>query len=42
MARVKRGVTAHSKHKKVLKKAKGYYGARRKQIREQLKIDEDT
>ncbi len=28
MARVKRGVTAHKKHKKVLKKAKGYYGAR--------------
>lgn len=33
MARVKRGVTAHAKHKKVLKKARGYYGARRKQIR---------
>ncbi|CAL4318962.1 50S ribosomal protein L20 [Buchnera aphidicola] len=28
MARVKRGVTAHSRHKKVLKQAKGYYGAR--------------
>ncbi len=28
MARVKRGVTAHARHKKVLKKAKGYYGAR--------------
>ena len=28
MARVKRGVTAHRKHKKVLAKAKGYYGAR--------------
>ena len=28
MARVKRGVTAHKEHKKVLKKAKGYYGAR--------------
>jgi large subunit ribosomal protein L20 len=28
MARVKRGVVAHAKHKKVLKKAKGYYGAR--------------
>ena len=26
MARVKRGVTAHAKHKKVLKKAKGYFG----------------
>ncbi|MEO0497842.1 MAG: 50S ribosomal protein L20 [Pseudomonadota bacterium] len=33
MARVKRGVTAHAKHKKVLKKAEGYYGARRKTIR---------
>jgi len=30
MARVKRGVTAHARHKKVLKEAKGYYGARRK------------
>lgn len=28
MARVKRGVTAHRRHKKVLKLAKGYYGAR--------------
>ena len=28
MARVKRGVTAHARHKKVLSKAKGYYGAR--------------
>jgi large subunit ribosomal protein L20 len=28
MARVKRGVTAHRRHKKVLKAAKGYYGAR--------------
>lgn len=33
MARVKRGVTAHAKHKKVLKAAKGYYGARSRQIR---------
>jgi large subunit ribosomal protein L20 len=29
MPRVKRGVTAHAKHKKVLKAAKGYRGARR-------------
>ncbi len=29
MARVKRGVTAKARHKKVLKLAKGYYGARR-------------
>ncbi|CAA6801920.1 MAG: LSU ribosomal protein L20p [uncultured Thiotrichaceae bacterium] len=28
MARVKRGVQAHARHKKILKKAKGYYGAR--------------
>ena len=28
MPRVKRGVTAHARHKKVLKQAKGYYGAR--------------
>lgn len=33
MPRVKRGVTAHAKHKKVLKSAKGYYGARRKVFR---------
>jgi len=33
MPRVKRGVTAHARHKKVLKKAKGYYGARRKVYR---------
>jgi len=33
MARVKRGVTARARHKKVLDKAKGYYGARRKVFR---------
>jgi large subunit ribosomal protein L20 len=33
MARVKRGVTARARHKKVLKEAKGYYGARRKVYR---------
>ena len=33
MPRVKRGVTAHAKHKKVLKQARGYYGARRKVFR---------
>jgi large subunit ribosomal protein L20 len=33
MARVKRGVVAHARHKKVLKQAKGYYGARRKVYR---------
>ncbi|MBH32756.1 MAG: 50S ribosomal protein L20 [Gammaproteobacteria bacterium] len=29
MPRVKRGVTAHARHKKVLSKTKGYYGARK-------------
>ncbi|MBI1425254.1 MAG: 50S ribosomal protein L20 [Gammaproteobacteria bacterium] len=29
MARVKRGVTAHAKHKKVIQKAKGYRGRRK-------------
>ena len=29
MARVKRGVTTHARHQKVLKAAKGYYGARK-------------
>tara|TARA_Y100000588_G_C14031470_1_gene828834 strand:+ start:599 stop:958 length:360 start_codon:yes stop_codon:yes gene_type:complete len=28
MPRVKRGVTAKARHKKILKQAKGYYGAR--------------
>jgi len=33
MSRVKRGVTAHAKHKKVLKAAKGYFGRRKNTIR---------
>ena len=33
MARVKRGVTAHAKHKKVLSQAKGFYGRRKNTIR---------
>ena len=33
MARVKRGVTAHAKHKKVLDQAKGYYGRRKNSIK---------
>lgn len=33
MPRVKRGVTARAKHKKVLNKAKGYYGARSRVFR---------
>ena len=33
MARVKRGVTAHKKHKKVLKEAEGRRGAKHKLVR---------
>ena len=33
MARVKRGVTARARHRKLLDKAKGYYNARRKVFR---------
>lgn len=33
MPRIKRGVQAHARHKKVLDQAKGYYGARSKVFR---------
>ncbi len=33
MARIKRGVTSHARHKKVLQKAKGYRGRRKNTIR---------
>ena len=33
MARVKRGVTAHAAHKKILEQAKGFYGRRKNTIR---------
>lgn len=33
MARVKRGVVARARHKKILKQAKGYYGARSRVFR---------
>jgi large subunit ribosomal protein L20 len=33
MSRVKRGVAAHAKHKKVLKSAKGFFGRRKNTIR---------
>jgi large subunit ribosomal protein L20 len=33
MARVKRGVTTHAKHKRILNLAKGYYGRRKNTIR---------
>jgi large subunit ribosomal protein L20 len=33
MARVSRGVTAHARHKKVIKAAKGYYGRRKNTFR---------
>jgi large subunit ribosomal protein L20 len=33
MSRVKRGVTARARHKKILAEAKGYYGARSRVLR---------
>jgi len=33
MSRVKRGVTSHARHRKVLERAKGYYGRRKNTIR---------
>jgi len=33
MPRVKRGVVAHRRHKKILKQARGYYGARSRVFR---------
>jgi large subunit ribosomal protein L20 len=33
MSRVKRGVTGHARHRKVIKQAKGYYGRRKNTIR---------
>ena len=33
MSRVKRGVTGHAKHKKVIKAAKGYFGRRKNAIK---------
>ncbi len=33
MPRVKRGVTTHARHRKVLKQARGYYGARSRTFR---------
>ena len=33
MTRVKRGVTSHARHKKVLKQVKGQYGRRKNRIR---------
>ena len=33
MARVKKGVNAHKRHKKILKQAKGYYGQKSKVFR---------
>ena len=32
MARIKKGVTAHARHKKILKQAKGFYGTKKKCI----------
>ena len=38
MARVKRGVTAHAKHKKVLEQAKGSFGRRKNTIRAAFRL----
>ena len=37
MPRVKVGVTAHRRHKKILKLAKGYKGSKSKQLRKQTR-----
>ena len=37
MARVSRGVTARARHKKVIKRAKGYYGRRKNVLELQFK-----
>lgn len=33
MARIKRGVSTHRRHKKIMKQARGYYGARSRTFR---------
>ena len=33
MARIKKGVTAHARHKKILKQAKGFYGTKKNVFR---------
>ena len=33
MSRVKRGVTTHARHRKIIKQAKGYYGRRKNTFR---------
>jgi large subunit ribosomal protein L20 len=33
MSRIKRGVTTHARHKRILERAKGYYGRRKNTIR---------
>jgi len=38
MARVSRGVTAHARHKKVIKRAKGYYGEEKMYLELQFKL----
>ena len=40
MTRVSRGVTAHARHKKVIKRAKGYYGRRKNDYRVAVQADE--
>ena len=38
MTRVSRGVTARARHKKVIKRAKGYYGRRKNVFRVAVKL----
>ena len=42
MARVKRGVIARARHKKILKQAKGYYGARSRVYRSGRKSESSS
>ena len=41
MARVSRGVTAHARHKKVIKRAKGYYGEEKMYLELQFKLQKE-
>ena len=38
MARVASSVTTHKRHKKILNRAKGFYGARSKRLRRMMNI----
>ena len=42
MARVKKGVNAHKRHKKILKQAKGFYGAKSKVFKARKPVSQST